>query len=96
MRLRGIFRHQQSGFLQGKRVHAGIGQGFDVADTIIVVIRRKATRLFPERQGRLPRFLISPGLRDGSNAAGGQRHINAVTLPDLNNLVIMTRPGCNL
>lgn len=56
MRLRGIFRHQPSGFLQGKRIHAGIGQGFDIADTIIIVIRRKAMRLFPERQGRLPRF----------------------------------------
>ena len=31
-------------------------------------------RLFPERQGRLPRFLISPGLRDGSNAISASTH----------------------
>ena len=71
-------------------------QGFDIADTIIVVIRRKAARFFPERQSGLPRFLISSGLRDSRNAAGGQRHINAVALPDLNNLVIMTCPGSHL
>ena len=96
MRLRGILRHQLSGFLEGKRIFTGIGQGFDIADTIIVVIRRKAQRFFPERQSWLPRFLISPGLCDSRNATGGQRHINAVALPDLNNLVIMTCPGRHL
>ena len=96
MRLRGGLRHQPSGLLKGKRIFTGIGQGFDVADTIIVVIRRKAARFFPERQSGLPRFLISSGLRDSRNAAGGQRHINAVALPDLNNLVIMACPGRHL
>ncbi len=71
MCLRRIFRYQPLGFLQGKRVHAGIGESFYVADTILVVIRRKATRLFPACQGWLPGFFIPPGLRDGSNAAGG-------------------------
>ena len=49
MGLRGIFSHQLPGFLQRKGIHAGIGKGFDVADTVIVILWGKATRFIPER-----------------------------------------------
>ena len=49
MRLSGVLGDQLPGFLQRECIHASIGQGFDIADTIIIVIRRKAARLFPER-----------------------------------------------
>ncbi len=44
MGLRGIFSHQLPGFLKRKGIHAGIGKGFDVADTVIVILWSKAAR----------------------------------------------------
>src|SRR5690606_16415207 len=77
-------------------IHAGIGQRFDIPDTVVVVLRCKATGLLPERERRLPLLLISPGLRGCGNATGGEWHIDVITQPYLNNLVIPSRPGGNL
>ena len=83
-------------FLQGQPIHAGIGKGFDIPDTVVVILRCKATGLLPERERRLPLLLISPGLRGCGHSPGGQGHINVITQPHLNNLIIASRPGGNL
>lgn len=49
MRGRRIVFNQLPGFRKREAIFAGIGQSLHIADAVIVVIRRKAERLFPQR-----------------------------------------------
>ena len=49
VRGRRIVFNQLPGFRKREAIFAGIGQSLHIADAVIVVIRRKAERLFPQR-----------------------------------------------
>ncbi len=57
---------QATRFAERLAVLAGIGERFDIADTIVVAARGLAERLLPEGERGLPLLLVAQGLRRGA------------------------------